>query len=29
MVTNLVTKHLGWTEEAKKAGELFEEWGAH
>ena len=29
MVTNLVTKHMGWTEEAKKAGELFEEWGKH
>lgn len=29
MVTNLVTKYLGWTEEAKKAGELFEEWGKH
>lgn len=29
MVTNLVTKHLGWTEEAKKAGELFEKWGKH
>jgi hypothetical protein len=29
MVTNLVTKHLGWNEEAQKAGELFEEWGKH
>jgi len=29
MVTNLVTKHLGWAEEAQKAGELFEEWGKH
>lgn len=29
MVTNLVTKHMGWTEEAKKAGELFYEWGKH
>lgn len=29
MVTNLVTKDMGWTEEAKKAGELFEVWGKH
>ena len=29
MVTNLVTKHLGWVEEAKKTGELFEKWGKH
>jgi len=29
MVTNLVTKHLGWGEEAKRAEELFEEWGKH
>lgn len=29
MVTNLVTKYFGWTEEAKKAGELFYEWGKH
>ncbi len=29
MVTNLVTRHLGWNEEATKAGELFEEWGKH
>jgi len=29
MVTTLVTRHLGLTEDAKKAGELFEEWGKH
>jgi hypothetical protein len=29
MVTNRVTKHLGWNEEAEKAGELFEQWGKH
>ena len=29
MVTNLVTRHLGWNEEATKAGELFDEWGKH
>ncbi len=29
MVTSLVNRHLGLTEEAKKAGELFEEWGKH
>ena len=29
MVTNLVTKYFGWTEEATKAGELFYEWGKH
>jgi hypothetical protein len=28
-VTSLVAKHFGWAEEAKKAGELFEEWGKH
>ena len=27
MVTNLVTKHLKFDDEAKKAGELFAEWG--
>lgn len=29
MVTNLVTKHLKFDDEAKKAGELFAEWGGH
>ena len=29
MVTNLVTKHLGWMEEAEKAEELFDKWGKH
>jgi len=27
MVTNLVTKHMGFTAEATKAGELYEKWG--
>jgi hypothetical protein len=29
MVTNLVTKHLGFAEEAEQAGRLYEEWGKH
>lgn len=29
MVTNLVTKHLGFNEEATKAQELYVEWGKH
>jgi len=29
MVTNLVTKHLGFTAEATKAEELYLEWGKH
>lgn len=29
MVTNLVTKYLGWKEEADQAGKLFGEWGKH
>ncbi|HVS73952.1 MAG TPA: hypothetical protein VHE23_00905, partial [Candidatus Acidoferrales bacterium] len=29
MVTNLVTKHLGFADEAKKAQELYLEWGKH
>jgi hypothetical protein len=29
MVTNLVTKHLNFSEEAKKAEELFLAWGEH
>jgi len=29
MVTNLVTRHFGWIEEANKARELFEKWGKH
>ena len=29
MVTNLVTKHLHFDDEAKKAEELFVEWGKH
>jgi hypothetical protein len=29
MVTNLVTKHLHYDEEARRAGELFLEWGRH
>jgi len=29
MVTNLVTKHMGWAEEAVKAEELFVKWGKH